>query len=326
MTIRPPRVQIAADHPIGALRRPHRNGALVRLRRGAYVPADSEADLAGQILDRCTAVARQLRIYFAFSHQTAALLHGLPIFDRHADTVHVIQPNRPSGTQAADLVRHRVRELPTSDVASLYELPVTTLERTVLDCARGHPPAHALAVADAALRRLSGTTRFNWPGPAELEQQIRDRWRSRIEEMSPARGVVRARAVLAHADGRAESPAESQVRCLALAEGFLPPQLQARVSTTKGIYYPDLLWSGDAVRSNWRAVAVEYDGVAKYEAPEDLYAEKVREDALRSAGCLVIRATKVDLRDPRRLLGDLRTNLTLDPEAAQLRRALRAVW
>ncbi|MGC0252337.1 hypothetical protein [Pseudactinotalea sp. Z1748] len=81
---------------------------------------------------------------------------------------------------------------------------------------------------------------------------------------------------------------------------------------------------GTGRSSAWRSVALEYDGVAKYSEREDLYAEKVREDALRSVGCLVLRATRADLRDPRRLLRDLRSHVPQDPEAAKQRRALRA--
>lgn len=319
-----PRVELAADHPIGALRQPHRAGELVRLRRGAYVPAEVESDLADSVLNRCIAVARQLRVRFAFSHETALVLHRLPTFVGRADVVHVVHQRRPSSTRAPDVTRHTTGHLPDSDITEVHGLPVTTPERTLLDYARSQPPSHALAVADAVLRRLSGTTRFNWPEHAEREGQIRDRFKSRIEAMGPARGVVRVRVVVEHADGRAESPAESRVRCVVLAEGFPSPQLQVPVRTATGIYYPDLLWSGKAVRSAWRTVALEYDGVGKYGEREDLYAEKVREDALRSVGCLVIRATKADLRDPRRLLRDLRSHVTQDREAAKQRRVLRA--
>lgn len=323
MPSRSARVRFAADYPTGAIRPLHRRGELTRLRRGAYIPADAEVDITSLIMDRCVAVARQLKVRFAFSHETAVLLHELPESLSRTDAVHLVQESRPAGSSASDLIRHVVTELRASDITEVHDLPVTTLERTCVDCVRVSSPAQGLAVADAVLRKLSGTTRFNWPETAQREREIRDRLLNQVSELAPARGVVRARAVLAYAQGRAESPAESRLRWLVLTEGFVEPDLQVAVRTAQGTYYPDMLWSGADVLSGWRSVALEYDGVAKYQESQDLYDEKVREDALRAAGCHVIRATKADLRDPRSLVRTLTKHVAVESQASPERRGLR---
>lgn len=321
MVINNPRLRLVADYPDGALRLLHRQGELVRLRRGAYVLAPEPEDRRTRALDRCVAVARRLRVHFAFSHDTAVLLHQLPTFARRDGAVHVTQSVRPSGHNAADIIRH-VTHLPASDVATVEELPVTTLDRTCLDCLRTQSPERSLAVADAVLRRLAGTDRFQRADTATVEQNIRERWSAAIDELGPARGVVRARAVIAHADAHAESPAESQLRWRVLVAGFAAPRLQGLVTTDLGAFYPDLLWTGKVVRSRWKAIALEYDGAAKYESADTLVEEKRREDALRSAGCLVLRATAADLREPGRILRQLQEHVELDPDATAARRGL----
>lgn len=316
------RVRRSADYPIGALRPLLRQGALIRLRRGAYARPREKGDLLGQVLDRCVAVSRQLRVRFAFSHETAVLLHGLPTFIRNSDIVHVIQESRPAATAASDLIRH-IGSLPPSDITEARGLPVTSLDRTALDCARGQSPARSLAVVDAIMRLLAGTDRCTWPGTASLEAEIRARWLNRLDEVGRAPGVIRARAVVAHAEGRAESPSESQLRWRVLVAGFTAPELQIPVRTGAGTFYPDLLWSGASVKSTWKTIAMEYDGMQKYQDPQDLYEEKKREDALRSAGCLVVRATRSDLYRPGRMLRALAEHVHLDPEAVPQRRGLQ---
>lgn len=222
-----------------------------------------------QVRARCRAVARVLRARFAFSHETAAVLHGLPTWLEDVDAVHIVQKGQAPGTRARDAIRHRVRELPASDITEVDGLPVTALERTGLDCARTHRASFALTTADAVLRRVVGTTRFNWPETADGQARLRRRVLERIDDLAPARGVVHARAVVAHADGRAESPAESRTRWLVLTNRFAAPDLQTPVPTPSGCFYPDMLRTGAAVRSDWKMVALEYDGRSKYEQKAD---------------------------------------------------------
>src|SRR5699024_3263585 len=187
--------------------------------------------------------------------------------------------------------------------------------------ARTCRPRQGLGIVDAALRHLAGTNRFK--DTAAAEARIRENLLARIDDLAAAPGTVRARAVIAHADGRAESPPESELRWLLLSEHFPAPVLQMAVHTDSGTYYPDLGWRAHDSRRKERPVALEYDGVAKYGSTEDLYQEKRREDALRRAGCHVIRVTKDDLRKPGALLEGLRGLVRPEPGAFPERVGLR---
>lgn len=108
---------------------------------------------------------------------------------------------------------------------------------------------------------------------------------------------------LAFADARAESPAESKSRALFHTLGLTPPSLQTRIRTDAGTYRCDFCWEEDGVIG-------EVDGRIKYFDPamlagrdprEVVYAEKLREDALRRAGWIVVRWGWRELQDPKLL-------------------------
>lgn len=104
----------------------------------------------------------------------------------------------------------------------------------------------------------------------------------------------RAAAMLAHVDGRSESVGESRTR-LQLALAGIP--LRSQVVIQKGTFSArvDFLVEGSKV-------IVEFDGRVKYASgdPSVLWAEKRREDILRSLGYTVVRITWADLERPGR--------------------------
>lgn len=160
--------------------------------------------------------------------------------------------------------------LPPSHLAYFQGLLITGAARTVVDLARFRPYAEGVAIADAALH-LEITTN------AQLVA-VRDACRSWP-------GINRASKVIEFADGAAESPLESRSR-VAFALGGLPtPTLQAVILLRNGRRARvDFLWA------EWRVIG-EADGRLKIQRPEDLWAEKLREDALRELGYEVVRWT-----------------------------------
>ncbi|MFC8192354.1 hypothetical protein ACFUMH_11925 [Cellulomonas sp. NPDC057328] len=161
----------------------------------------------------------------------------------------------------------------------MHGLPVTTLARTAVDCARALAGLPALVVADAALR--AGCS------PDELAAAAR--------RCDGQRGARRAREVLALADGGAESAGETWVRAVLLAAGLPAPTTQLQVETRRGPVWADLGWPG-------ARLLLEYDGRGKYVTPEDLYREKQRHDALVEAGWTVLRVTADDCARPDELV------------------------
>ena len=183
-------------------------------------------------------------------------------------------------------------------------LPVTTLARAVVDIARTAEFAAAVAVADAALRlearrcrelgRGVGPASAGFvsvaPGHAELDAALR--------RAAGWPGVPDARRVVAFADGRAESVGESRSRVAMALAGLPPPALQWPVPRGGATAYTDFAWPE-------RRTVGEFDGKVKYgrllrpgQSPGDVvYAEKLREDAIRAEDWEVVRWTWADLRD-----------------------------
>jgi len=264
-----------------------RAGRWERLRPGAYlavVPsADRWADVHRRALARIAAVDAQLGVRHALSHDSAALLWGLPLIG-DGSIVHIIQavaPHRGPG----DVRRHR-QHLRDDDVVELDGRRVTSLSRTIADCASSLRAQDGLVLADAALRL--GLDR------EECGEMLRSR--------SGQRGVRRATEVLSLADDGAESPGESRLRHMVLRAGLPAPQTQVLVETQDGPVWGDVGWP------EWRVLA-EYDGVAKYTATSTAAAavlrERRREVAIERQGWRVLRATAADLHRPDPLVAAL---------------------
>jgi len=223
---------------------------LTTVRPGVLATTDPEAPAAiarrDLVLARVAAALSALDSAFWFSHETAAVLHGMWTYQL-ADRVHLTQLYPPQVKREADSWDHRYRvtrhwtALPERDRAVLDGLPVTTLERTAVDCARSLPLPAALVVMDCALRH--GADR-------DLVARI-------VDESRGKRGVVQARWVLAYADAGAESPGESLARLRLLEAGLPRPETQVPVVTALGVRWIDLGWP-DA------KVGVEFDGEVKY--------------------------------------------------------------
>lgn len=307
-------------------------GIIARVRHGAYVLVDQGvtepwAKRQQHALARCVAVVRASAEPRILSHESAALLHGCPLW-RTPDRVHLIQPTRHGARRAPDVLRHAVA-LDPSDVTTVNGLAVTTLQRTVLDCARTLHARDALVVADSALRLLAKPDRWRRAESQERMERIRVELCERLESGRARRGRVRARAVVSAANGFAESPGESVLRWIAVSRGIGRPIAQFRIQTNRGTYFSDLAWrfsrtSGGGTK-RW-VVHAEFDGRIKYhaETPDGgagaVVEEKLREDAIREAGGVVLRFVSEDLYRP-----DATAERLVRAMPAQLMRSARAV-
>ena len=286
-------------------------GSLIRVRHGAYIEAESVATASWAqrertALARCVAVIRASNERRVISHESAAMVHGARLW-RTPELVHVIQDTRQGGRGTADVRRHAV-DLPNSDVTRVQGLPVTTLERTVLDCARTLHPRDAMVVADSALRILGAPDIWRRAESELKMKDLRADLLQRLESGAARRGLVRARAVLSAATGFAESPGESVLRWIALSRGLGQPIAQFEVTTQRGRYFSDLGWRFARTLDNgavhFIAVHAEFDGRVKYNtdgadsASDVVVREKLREDALREAGGIVLRFVTEDLQQP----------------------------
>lgn len=267
----------------GELARMVRRGELVRLQRGTYLP---DLPLAGS--PRHAAVVRatvaDLRTPAVVSHVSAAVAHGLPLWRVPLGRVHLIR-NPPAGGSGTRRIHLHVARLPDEEVIVLDGLPVTDLTRTAVDLSRTLPFEQAVVVVDAALATGATTP---------------ERLTACLDRMGAVPGVRRARRVVAFADGRSESVGESRSRVLVKRLGLPAPDLQVRLRAGGSeIARCDFGWR------EFRTVA-EFDGRVKYgrllrygQDPGDVvFAEKVREDAIRDEGWKVARWIWRDLDTP----------------------------
>ena len=280
-----PGVHLARDHPANEVAARVRTREWTRVRSGAYVEPRTVAGASVAqhhlALARLVALREQLTLPYVLSHESAALLWGLPVLMQPTRT-HVIQRSRPTSRGAPDVIRH-VTDVPEDQRTVHRGHPVTTLERTVVDCAMTLGAHGGLVVADAALHVGADPA-----GCLAI-----------LAGMAGRHGAPTARAVLDLADGGAESPGETSARFVLLRAGLPAPETQVAVSTRLGTFWADLGWR------KWRLLA-EYDGRLKYGAAgmasEVVVQEKRRQEAIEEAGWRVLRLTKEDLREPSQLI------------------------
>lgn len=278
------------------LHRLRRAGFLATVRRGAFVNPEDERlrEPAARHALLVQATMPRLAPGAVVSHVSAAVLHGLPVWSVPLRRVHVTRDASAGGRVSGQLHRH-VAPLPECEVVDLQGLPVTSLCRTVVDLARTVPFEQAVVIADAASRLADG---------ADL---VAAQQRAARRPGGPA-----AQRVLAFADGRAESVGESRSR-VCLWRAGLPdpvPQWEVRSVDDRRVGRVDFGWP------QFRTVG-EFDGRVKYgrllrpgqDPGEVVFAEKVREDAIRDQRLGMTRWTWGDLAD-------------FAPVAARLRRLI----
>lgn len=302
---------LTSQYGFDNLRPEIRRGEIERVRRGAYVgrrdaPLDYWDQRNMELWEHCAAIAATTSCTFAFSHATAAALLELeaPAIDRPE----IVQRSRPCAGMAADVVRHYRPSLTEAEIDWVGGLPVTPVDRTAVDSALSCSPPHALAIVDAALRRLANVSRFERELSIERQEVVRAHLRELLDQLGPVRHVRRAREVLSYADGFAEKAGESWMRWLVLVQGLPVPELQLPVVTSRTTYYPDQMWPA-STRGSAKPLIAEYDGSGKYdENPGDAVIDQTHREQLikEVTGADFLRFTKRDRRDPnaaaRRLL------------------------
>jgi very-short-patch-repair endonuclease len=200
----------------------------------------------------------------AFSHRTAAWLHGVATIAPGA----VPAVSVPSGVCFAGRGRLRVRHapLPPADVVLRRRMPATTPLRTAFDLARTEPRAEAVACVDALLHA----------GLVEKGALA-----GYVAAHAGWRGVRIAADVVERADGRAESPMESHLRIVLLDGGLPRPAVNEPIRAADGSFLarPDLRIGH---------VIVEYDGALHREA--GVFSRDLRrQNRLIDAGYSVLR-------------------------------------
>jgi hypothetical protein len=273
------------------MHRAHRGGRLVRLLPGVFIATDEWEALtpAAQHLARARAVAPSLPLTSAFSHQTAALVHGWPLVTAPPLRVHVVDDTATAPAHRSGLMRHP-GPFPALAAHLFDSVPVTDDLATARALVTSTPPEVAAVAVDHAVRT-----------GAVAVPDLRA-----VLPLAPERWSHHAATVLAALDARHESVGESftAVRLVQLGVTDIEPQRvlrhgDGRTSRVE-LWLPGL------------DVVVEFDGRQKYRDPamtggtdpaEILWQEKLREDRIRALPEVraVVRVTWWHLVEPDRL-------------------------
>lgn len=258
-------------------------GRLVRVCHGVY--ASSEPDVFGQLAALDLLAGRPIVACMG----TAAALYG---FDTEGTSrLHVLDPGvrmRPS----PNLMVHQRVGAPLRRVEGRL---ATAQAWTVIEVARTLRRPRALAALDAALHVGACTT-------GELNAAIR--------EQKGRRGIVKVRELIGHADGRSESPMESEARLVFIDNGLPMPELQYVIADDYGrVWRVDFAWP-DAL------VIAEYDSVEWHVGRDALLHDRLKTARLQACGWTTIPMTVDDIRrDPIGLVDRINHHLLSPPSS-----------
>ncbi len=179
--------------------------------------------------------------------------------------------------------------MPQKDITTVSGLPVSTLGRTAVDCAFDLPAHDSVCVVESALRAIARPSRYQYAQSSRRVEAARHQIQAAVTAQGRRAGARRARAVVAMASAFTESPGESLLHWFVRALGLPAPRIQMAIKDASRLYFPDEAWP------EYRVLA-EFDGRIKYKAPESLWQEKQRQDALTRMGWRIERFIWADFK------------------------------
>jgi len=255
--------QLLATMSYRTLVRRIRAGRVVRVWHGVYALTQPD------VLQRLAALDLMTGRSIVACMNTAAHLYG---FDTEADRrVHILDPGvrmRPS----AELMVHQRIGAP---LKSIHGRLATAPAWTAVEVARTLGRPRALGMLDAALFT-------QWATSADL--------REAIDEQKGRRGIVKVRELIAYADGRAESPMESEARLVFIDGGLPTPELQYEILDRCG-----KLWRVDFAWPEAMVVA-EYESMEWHASAAALKHDRMKTARLQECGWTSIPMVVDDVR------------------------------
>lgn len=236
-------------------------------------------------LDRLEAAVAAAGPHALVSHRAAFVLWDLEGLDTRL--VEITVPYRCAPTPDG-VIRHRTRRpMPREIVAGL---PVTSVERTLLDVAAVVPSLVVRKGIDSALRRDMTTAQRLW-GIASTQGG----------RGVPGSGRFRTALDAITDTGATGSAAEVEILSSMIRAGIPRPVLQWEVATPSGrIYLVDFGWPA-------RAKGVEIDGLEAHGGADKLDRDLIRQNDLMDAGVELRRfSARTVRRQPRHVIESIR--------------------
>jgi very-short-patch-repair endonuclease len=239
-----------------------RRGELVRVWHGVYAMA--EPDFLGRLRSLDTFIDQPAVACLG----TAAKLYG---FDTEGtQSTHILDP----GARVRPTVGLTVHQRLGAPLQRFDGRLATAPAWTAIEVARQLRRPRALATLDAALHSGLCT-------PTELS--------AAADEQKGRRGIVAVRQLLPLADGRAESPMESEARLVMIDYGLPLPELQFEIQGPDESWRVDFAWPD-------HGVVAEYESVDWHAGRAAMLRDKARFAAIQHLGWTVIPIIVTDVR------------------------------
>lgn len=260
-------------------------GLLLRIRHGVYIRMLEWQQKAPWEQDMIRLRAHALATHgnACYSHLSAARLLGLQVWNAGRE-IHVNSPSSLSSTSKVRGVTVHRRTLAPEQMIRIRRLymgvvRLTSLELTIVDCARTAPFVTAVIIGDSGLHQ-----------GAKVDPMLQ-----LLDTLAGHRGVAAARKVIAALDIGSESAGESRTRLLIAGMGIPAPEYQVPLIVRGKTYRVDGAWRDIKL-------ALEFDGKTKYfdfkPTEEAIYEERLRERELMEEGWSFIRVVWEDLANP----------------------------
>jgi hypothetical protein len=221
-------------------------GVLHRVRQGAYVDRGLWDTLSAEDRHRvlCRAVLRTAHPLTALSHVSAAVERRVAVWNISLDEVHTTRTDGKGARREAGIVHH-AGDLDEDDVEVVNGLRLTPAPRCAVEVISTAPPEAALVVVNGMLH-AGDLTR------AELLDAVK--------AMKHWPHTLSAHLVVAMADERMESPAETRTYFMCRQQRLPRPEPQYKVYDENGelVARLDFAWPE-------YGVFLEFDGKMKYE-------------------------------------------------------------
>jgi hypothetical protein len=292
------REAIEAGYDDDLLRREREGGRLTRIRHGVYLPTErwTGLDPVEQHLKRAEAVIATHGDRVAFSHQTAALIHGIDLFQPDLSTVHAHVLGTGSSRVESGITYHQAPPNASTLLPWRGGL-VCPPELAAMEVAASVPLEASVVALDSALR-----------AGIPMEQLV-----NLFDEFQFRKGHRQLQIAIRLARPGSDSVGESRCRFFFWQFHLPEPELQIEIRDEFGnlLGYVDFLW-------HKHGVVGEFDGKVKYtkllrpgENAEDVvFREKRREDKIRAAtGYSFFRIVTSDLHHRERTASHLRKAL-----------------
>lgn len=266
---------------LGVSRTRTRARDLLAPSRGIRVPIGAETSF----LDRCRPYV-ELTPGAVISHTTAARIHGLflPVWAQQEPFLHLSHAGGTDRPRRRNVKGHEL-QIAANDLAHVAGLPVTTMQRTLLDLSAVLTIDQLVVIGDQLVCEHDWDFYRSEPPLVSL-QTLRDY----VDSRHGSRGIRKLRAALELVRVGADSPPETDVR-LRIERSPLPnfaPNIAIRDANGRQMVHPDL--SCEEFKT-----CLEYEG-EHHLTPEQRSRDHDRDFLTASLGWHQVIVNKADLR------------------------------